>query len=165
MNTTKYWYCHIRALGKLSSLCCCWMDVYTKWSTLEQWTLITKEYKALWADAVNMWAKGSPLYLHPDLHSTRAHPVRVSAWHSGCLHAKALPVEQKQQCCVCAWQVWDEYCRSSVHSRNWLQFWIALTHAVLVEPLSPHIATCWYTEPNTLIDSELFISFFTEILA
>lgn len=36
-----------------------------------------------------------PLPSHPDLHSTHAHPVRVSAWHSGCPAGKGTPCSTK----------------------------------------------------------------------
>lgn len=88
-------------------------------STHEQWVLMTKEHKAplpssdaavipvgqrpgqscptllnLPIQSVTLPAPSHPSHLH----STHAHPVRVSAWHSGCSQAKACPAQQKQQC-------------------------------------------------------------------
>lgn len=98
-----------------SLLCCCWRAVLTDVSTHGRWALMTKEQKPLCppedaAVTVAGQRPGQPcpalLNLliqfvtlpapsHPDLHSTHAHPVRVSAWHSGSLQARAPPCSTK----------------------------------------------------------------------
>lgn len=57
----------------------------------------------------------SSLAWDPNLHSSQAHPVQVSAWHSFCLQAKPLPTEQKR-CCAWAWWMWVDQHRSSMPS-------------------------------------------------
>lgn len=39
-----------------------------------------------------------------DLHSERAHPAQLPAWHSGCLRAEAGLAQQKRQCRSQSWQ-------------------------------------------------------------
>lgn len=41
---------------------------------------------------------------HSDLHSERAHPAQLSAWHYGCFRAEAGLAQQKRQCRSWSWQ-------------------------------------------------------------
>lgn len=80
------------------------------------WAEGQANHSSLSISSFSSWQSMPPS--HPNLHSTHAHPVRVSAWHSGCLQAKARPVKQKQQCGEWSQRAWDEQHECTVPSVN-----------------------------------------------
>lgn len=162
-----------------SLLCCCWRVFLTSgcwWrrsispSALHKmllwswWAEVQANHSSLSISSFSLVTLPAPS--HPNLHSTHAHPVRVSAWHSGWLQAKARPAQQKQQCRAWSWQAWDEQHESSVPSMNHAHsVKRRLALAVMDEVSWPHIATSCLAELNRLTRGWMFILFSIEMSA